>query len=145
MDHDRPTESGPDEPAAPAAPEPATRPRATRPLSLEAQALAAEIAAALDETEPQPLEQIARAVDRLGAERARAFLAQVQEIEAGGGQMLPDGSRRRTPGGLFFLLLRQSADVRRRDKVYIFPHLFQQKKPQAAPGDNAAATPASGA
>ncbi len=31
----------------------------------------------------------------------------------------------------------------RRDKVYIFPHLFQQKKPQAAPGDNAAAAPVS--
>jgi len=114
MDHDIPTESGPDEPAAPAAPEPATRPRATRPLSLEAQARATEIVAALGETEPQPMEQIARAVDRLGPERARMFLAQVQEIEAGGGQMLPDGSRRRMPGGLFFLLLRRSADVSRR-------------------------------
>ena len=143
MDHDRPTESGPDEPAAPAAPEPATRPRATHPMSPEAQALAAEIATALAETEPQPLEQIARAVDRLGPERARVFLAQVQEIEAGGGQMLPDGSRRRTPGGLFFLLLRRSADVSRRDKVFIFPHLFQQTTPRAATGDSAATAPAS--
>ncbi len=31
----------------------------------------------------------------------------------------------------------------RRDKVYIFPQLFQQKKPRAATGDNAAAAPAS--
>ncbi len=92
MDHDRPTESGPDEPAAPAAPEPATRPRATRPLSPEAQALAAEIATALGETAPDPVGQIARAVDRLGAERARMFLAQVQEIEAGGGRTLPSSS-----------------------------------------------------
>lgn len=136
MDHDRPTESGPDEPAAPAAPEPATRPRATRPLSPEAQVLAAEIATALGETEPDPMGQIARAVDRLGAERARVFLAQVQEIEAGGGQMLPDDSRRRTPGGLFFLLLRRSADVSRRDKVYIFPHLFQDKKARADAGES---------
>ena len=144
MDHDRPTESGPDEPAASAAPEPATRPRATRPLRPEAQALAAEIATALGETEPDPVGQIARAVDRLGPERTRAFLAQVQEIEAGGGQMLPDGSRRRTPGGLFFLLLRRSADVSRRDKVFIFPHLFQDKKAraEAGEGESAGAAPA---
>jgi len=145
MDHDRPTARGPDESAAPAAPEPATRPRATRPLSPEAQALATEIATALGETAPDPVGQIARAVDRLGAERARAFLAQVQEIEAGGGQMLPDGSRRRTSGGLFFLLLRRSADVSRRDKGYIFPHLFQHKKARAAAGEgeSAEAAPAS--
>ncbi len=147
MDHDRPTESGPDEPAAPAAPEPAARPRATRPLSPEAQALAAEIAAALGETAPDPVGQIARAVDRLGTERARAFFVQVQEIEVGGGQMLPDGSRRRTPGGLFFLLLRRSADVRQRDKVYIFPQLFQDKKAraeaEAGKGESAGAAPAS--
>ncbi len=92
MDHDRPTERGPGEPAAAALPEPDARPRATRPLSLEAQALATEIAAALGETEPQPMEQITCAVDRLGAERARMFLAQVQEIEAGGGRMLPSSS-----------------------------------------------------
>jgi len=72
----------------------------------------------------------------------RAFLTQVQDIDAGGGRMLPDSSRRRTPGGVFFLLLRQSADVSRRDKGYIFPQLFQQKKPRAATGDNAAAAPA---
>jgi len=146
MDHDRPTESGPSEPAAPAAPEPAettSERHGARAMSAEAQALAAEIAAALGETEPDPVGQIARAVDRLGPGRARAFLARVQEIEAGGGQMLPDGSRRRTPGGLFFLLLRRSADVSRRDKVFIFPHLFQQTTPRAATGDSAAAAPAS--
>jgi len=107
------------------------------------QALAAEIAAALGETAPDPMGQIARAVDRLGPAQARAFLAQVQEIEAGGGRILPDGSRRRTPGGLFFLLLRQSTDLSRRDKVYIFPQLFPQKKTRAAAEDSAVAAPAS--
>ncbi len=148
MDHDRTTERGPDEVAATAAPEPA--PARTAPelhgagaMSPEAQALATEIAAALGETEHEPIQQIVRVVDRLGAERARAFLVQVRAIEAQGGRMLPDGSRRRTPGGLFFLLVRQSADVSRRDKVYIFPQLFQYKKTQATTGDNAAAAPAS--
>ncbi len=143
MEHDITIERGPGEPVAAAPPEPGARPHPARPLSLEVQALAAEIATALGETAPDPVGQIARAVDRLGPAPARAVLAQVQEIEAGGGRMLPDGSRRRTPGGLFFLLLRQRTDLSRRDKVYIFPQLFPQKKSQAAPGDSAATAPAS--
>ena len=148
MDHDVTIERGPGESAAAAPPEPApaettSEQHGARAMSTEAQALAAEIANALGETAPDPVGQIARAVDRLGVERARAFLTQVQDIEAGGGRMLADGSRCRTPGGVFFLLLRQSADVSRRDKVYISPQLFQQKKPRAATGDNAAAAPAS--
>ena len=148
MDHDITTERGPDEVAATAAPEPA--PARTAPelhgagaMSPEAQALAVEITNMLGETAPDPVGQIARAVDRLGPAQARAFLARVQEIEAGGGRMLPDGSRRRTPGGLFFLLLRQSTDLSRRDKVYIFPQLFQQKKARTAAEDSAVAAPLS--
>jgi len=143
MEHDITSERGPGEPVVAAPPEPGARPHPARPLSLEVQALAAEIATALGETAPDPVGQIARAVERLGAERARVVLAQVQEVEARGGQMLPDGSRRRTPGGLFFLLLRQSADVSRRDKVYIFPQLFQQKTPRVATGDSTTAASAS--
>ena len=143
MDHDIPTERGLSEPAATASPETAARAQTAPTMSVETQALAAEIATTLGETAPDPVGQIARAVERLGAERARVVLAQVQEVEARGGQMLPDGSRRRTPGGLFFLLLRQSADVSRRDKVYIFPQLFQQKTPRVATGDSTTAASAS--
>ncbi len=109
-------EKRPGEPAAAAPPEPAARPHPARVMSPKAPALAAEIAAALGETEPQPMEQITCAVDRLGTAQARAFLAQVQEIEAGGGRMLPDGSRCRTSGVLFFLLVCRSANVSRRDR-----------------------------
>ena len=146
MEHDITIGGVPGETAAPPAPAPAettSERHGARAMSAEAQALAAEIATALGETAPDPVGQIARAADRLGPAQARAVLAQVQEIEAGGGRMLPDGSRRRTPGGLFFLLLRQSADVSRRDKVYIFPQLFQQKKTRAAAEDSAVAAPAS--
>ncbi len=52
-------------------------------------------------------------------------------------------SEKTLASGLFFLLVRQSADVSRKDKVYIFPQLFQHKKSRAATGDNAAAAPAS--
>jgi len=146
MEHDIIIERVSGETTAPPAPAPAETPserHGARAMSAEAQALAAEIATALGETAPDPVGQIARAVDRLGVERARAFFSQVQDIEAGGDRMLPDGSRRRTPGGLFFFLLRQRTDLSRRDKVYIFPQLFPQKKPRAATGDNAAAAPAS--
>ncbi len=39
-------------------------------------------------------------------ERAQAFVAQALEAEANGGMLIPDGSRRRTLGGIFFYLVR---------------------------------------
>ncbi len=56
MEHDITIEGGPGESAAVVPAEPATRPHSTRPLSPEAQTLAAQLAAALDETTPDPLE-----------------------------------------------------------------------------------------
>jgi len=69
-------------------------------------ALAGEIAARLGETAPEPAGLIARALRLLGAERVQAIVARALEVEAAGGMLLPDGSRRRTPGGVFFYLLR---------------------------------------
>jgi len=80
-----------------------------------------EIATALGETERGPLGQVGRVVGRLGADRARAFLARTQEIEAAGGLLLPDGSRRRTPGGTFLFLVRTAPDLSTDDRAYIFP------------------------
>ena len=42
----------------------------------------------------------------LDPERAQAFVAQALEVEANGGMMVPDGSRNRTLGGIFFYLVR---------------------------------------
>jgi len=83
-----------------------------------------EIAAGLGETERGPLGQVGRVVGRLGAARARAFLTRTQEIEAAGGLLLPDGSRRRTPGGVFFHIVRADDTLTREDRVYIFPPQF---------------------
>jgi hypothetical protein len=66
----------------------------------------AAIADQLGETEAEPRRQIRRAVRALGEERAQALLAEALAIEAGGGELLPDGSRRRTPGGVYFRLVR---------------------------------------
>ncbi len=69
-------------------------------------ALAGEIAAQLGETAPEPAGLIARALRLLGEEQVQATVARALEVEAAGGMLLPDGSRRRTPGGVFFYLLR---------------------------------------
>src|SRR5215472_3310665 len=64
------------------------------------------IAERLGETEAEPLQLLHKVVKKLGPEQALAFLKETQEIEAQGGLLLPDGSRRRTPGGVFFYLVR---------------------------------------
>jgi hypothetical protein len=67
---------------------------------------AAAIAAQLGETVGGPRATIWRIVRTIGPERAQAFVAQALEAEANGGMLIPDGSRRRTLGGIFFYLVR---------------------------------------
>lgn len=62
------------------------------------------IASALGETEQVAQQQIQRIVWALGRTAARNVLEQTLQIEENGGMMLRDGSRRRTPGGIFFHL-----------------------------------------
>ncbi len=78
----------------------------------------AAIADQLGETEDVPRRMIRRAVQTLGAERARALLAEALAVEAGGGLPLPDGSRRRTPGGVFFHLVRAQAAPAERKAIF---------------------------
>ncbi len=142
MTHERPPRTalaGPDRPSEvvqnsrPLAP---PRPR----LGPEDWRATQEIAAGLGETERGPLGQVGRVVGRLGIDRARAFLTRTQEIEAAGGLMLPDGSRRRTPGGVFFHLVRADDTLSREDRVSIFPPQFGRNGRKKAA--NAAPTPA---
>jgi len=81
-------------------------------------AIAGEIAAQLGETEPEPAGLIARALRLLGAERVQAIVARALKVEAAGGMMLPDGSRRRTPGGVFFYLLRTTVGQKEWYRVF---------------------------
>jgi len=94
------------------APDPTSAPD---PATLQ---LVDELAAQLDETEDEPRATLLRAVLRLGADATRALLADALAVEAGGGMWLGDGSRRRTPGGVFFYLLRQRAA--KPDRLAIF-------------------------
>jgi hypothetical protein len=142
MTHERPPGTalvGPSRPGeADQSPRPVAPPRPR--LGPEDWRATQEIAAQLGETERGPLGQVGRVVGRLGADRARAFLARTQEIEAAGGLMLPDGSRRQTPGGVFFHLVRADDTLSREDRVSIFPPQFGRNGRKKAAG--AASTPA---
>src|SRR5437763_6648260 len=62
------------------------------------------IAEQLGETGEDQRKQILHIVWVLGRTQARALLQQTLDIETKGGMMLPDNSRRRTPGGAYFFL-----------------------------------------
>jgi hypothetical protein len=67
---------------------------------------ATAIATQLGETVGGARATIWRTVRTLGPERAHAFVTQALEAEANGGMLIPNGSRRRTLGGIFFYLVR---------------------------------------
>lgn len=66
--------------------------------------VSAMIADTLGETETGPRKTIMYIVRSLGRTQAKALHQKTLDIEANGGLMLPDNSRRRTPGGVFFYL-----------------------------------------
>jgi hypothetical protein len=76
------------------------------------------IAKALGESDEIPLGQITGVVRALGEELCLKLLEETQQIEAKGGMMLPDNSRKRTLGGVFFYLARQK--LSQEDKLAIF-------------------------
>ena len=65
------------------------------------------IITSLGETENSSKNAITRAVNLLGTQRPLALLQDVEQVEAQGGMLVADGSRRRTPGGVYLFLLKQ--------------------------------------
>jgi len=88
------------------------------PVAPAVAALAASIADQLGETATLPRAQIERAVRHLGEERAGGLLAEALALQAAGGELLPDGSRARTVGGIFFRLVRHRASARERAAIF---------------------------
>lgn len=76
---------------------------------------AEQIADALKEEEGQAREKIAAIVERCGLDFAQDIFEQTFAVEAQGGLMVRDGSRRRTVGGVFFYLVK---DRLKREKRY---------------------------
>jgi len=85
------------------------------------------ITKALGESDEIPLTQIRGVVRVLGEEVSLKLLEETKHIEDKGGMMLPDASRKRTPGGVFFFLARQK--LSHEDKLVI----FRAVKPAKAP------------
>jgi len=80
------------------------------------QETAAMIADQLGETEEVPRAQIVTIVRGLGRTQARALLQQALDLEASGGMMVLDGSRRRTVGGIYFHLAYTTGKTKRGGK-----------------------------
>jgi|SRR5579859_1873718 len=95
--------SAPPSGGKPAGALPATIP----PPSPEGLEVAQKLAVALGETEEKPIIQLARAVDYLGSEKAQAYTEEALALSAGEGILTKDKSRKRSPGGTFFALVRQ--------------------------------------
>ncbi len=115
------------EPEAEPTPVPAARHRPQ--LTPEQQATrqaGIRIANALGETEPGPRAQVGRVIRVIGVDRAQGLYEQTLEVEAAGGLMLPDDSRRRTAGGVFFKLVRDAAS--REERWKMFPMRTQGNK-----------------
>ncbi len=86
----------------------------------ERRAVVDEIVQALgDQVEPESnaLWQYLFVVAELGADAARELVREVQAVEANGGMPTRDGSRRRTPGGVFFALAYERLGPKRSKSV----------------------------
>ncbi len=125
----------------------AERKAAERALHAQRVETAQLIAEQLGETAEESRAQIYRTVKRLGIEQALSFLQQTHEIETQGGRMVSDGSRRRTPGGVFFLLIKERVPVETTKHIFKKRSLYQQaaqkKKAAAQAESQESQTPAS--
>lgn len=92
------------------------------PPAEEVEALVTEISQTLSE---ENVAQLKTAIEIIGLERARTCLSKAIEIEENGGMMIISGKRRRTPGGVFFYMVR--TDASKDERRIIFPDLFQEK------------------
>jgi len=66
--------------------------------------IAADIARQLNETNPKALGQLERLIERVGEDRALTFLTEALSVEASGGLLTNDGSRKRSLGGVYFYI-----------------------------------------
>src|SRR6266481_6019315 len=86
------------------------------------------LAAVLQEPNVPLLRQVLRV---LGADRTTALLAEALQREAAGGMLTHDGTRWRTPGGVFFQLIKEQASPQERRRLFTYtapPH--QQGQPE---------------
>jgi hypothetical protein len=88
------------------------------------------LAAILQEPKVPLLRQVLRT---LGQDRCAAILADTLTSEANGGMLTKDGTRRRSPGGVFFQLVKERATRQERQRLFDTPMPRHQKPPPPAP------------
>ena len=93
-------------------------------------------AAELGETADVVRMLIKRIVRTLGEDRTRELVRHAQVVEEQGDMLVPDGSRRRTLGGVFFKLAKEHASPEERARIWVPKH---RRKPAAPPAATAAA------
>lgn len=84
---------------------------------------------ALNETDEQPRKQIAEIVEVLGDDVALGLLQEVRSVQDTGGQAVRDGTRQRTPGGVFFSLAKARLPKADRNRIF---RLRPPKPPEEA-------------
>jgi hypothetical protein len=87
-----------------------------------------QLADALQEPNRPLLRQVLRV---LGHARTTALLAEALQCEATGGMLTADGTRRRTPGGVFFHVVRQQASPKERQRLFPRPTPPHRQAPSA--------------
>jgi hypothetical protein len=87
------------------------------------------LAASLQEPQVPLLRQVLRT---LGPDRCAAILMETLTCEANGGMLTKDGTRRRTPGGVFFQLVKERATRQARHRLFDSPMPRQPKTPARA-------------
>ncbi len=85
-------------------------------------ALVEGIAAELGETAGPALGQIRGILRVMGEDRTRELVRHAHVIEEQGGMLVPDGSRRRTLGGVFLKLAREQATPEERARIWLPKH-----------------------
>lgn len=87
-------------------------------LKKQQRKIAKRIAAELNETEETPRKTIERLVYVLGEERALSLLSKAQQIEAAGGLWSDEDQKRRSIGGVFFKLTKDTVAPQERWRIF---------------------------
>ena len=84
-----------------------------------------QIADAMGEKDPDTVKKI---VNAIGREVSLKLFSDTKEVEQNGGMKITDGSRRRTPGGVFITLFKMDSAVSREVKNSIFDNMRNADK-----------------
>ncbi len=90
-------------------------------------AFADSLADALGETQEKPRNQVRNVARYCGTNFTQQVYDDMLEIEAHGGMLVLTGERRRTPGGIFFQLVRERIDQNTRERIFVY-WVYSQKQ-----------------